>query len=109
MIADDIIKEVAKRTEFGALDIRKIFWCIVAVTVEELMRGGQVRIRAFGKFVTRRRPERVLKLPGRGEKGKKVVIPNRKVILFLMGKSLRRVINNGADASREYVEGEDCE
>ncbi len=61
---------------------------LLSLIVEEVRRGGEIKIRDFGKFYLKETSPRTARNPRTGEK---VRVPARKVFAFKPGKNIRIV------------------
>ena len=61
---------------------------LLSLIVEKVRRGGEIKIRDFGKFYLKETSPRTARNPRTGEK---VRVPTRKVFAFKPGKNIRIV------------------
>lgn len=84
---EKLIDELAKKTGFTKVDLRKVLDALLDIVTNELRDGGSVKIVGFGQFHTRTAKPRV----GRNiNKGENCEIPERIIPVFTPGEVLKR-------------------
>lgn len=87
MNKEQLIDELARKTGFTKVDLRKVFDALLEIITSELRSGGVVKVVGFGQFHTKRAKARV----GRNiNKGESCEIPERIIPVFTPGEVLKR-------------------
>lgn len=81
---------VSTKIGLSQRDARAIIDSIFEGITEGLAKGERLEIRGLGTFETRRRMQRTGRIITSGEK---VVVPPRRVPVFIPGKVLKRIVN----------------
>lgn len=86
MNKEQLVKEVARKTELSQATVRKCLDGIIEVVSDAVKKGEEVKILGFGTFKVVTRKER----KGIDPRTKKeIVIPAKKIVKFNPGKELR--------------------
>ena len=103
MTKSELIDDIALQTpEIQRRDVELVVNTILQTMSEALAQGRRIEIRGFGSFVPKRRRSRAARNPRTGEQ---VLVPEKYVPFFSVGKELRERINNGP--SRENLYGDE--
>lgn len=90
MNKSDVVEIVSRKTGLSQKDTRYVIGAILDSISEALIKGGRLEIRGLGTFEVKRRRSRM----GRNiSTGEKVPVPPRKVVVFIPGKVLKRLVN----------------
>lgn len=85
MNKEELVREVAKKTELTQGVVKKCLDGLIDVITESVKKGEEIRIVGFGTFRVVTRKERKGKNPRSGEE---ITIPAKKVVKFSPGKKL---------------------
>lgn len=88
MNKEEFVDELAKRTGFTKVDLRKIIGESIEIIYEELRSGGQIKIVGFGVLKTKVAKPRVARNPSANVQ---MLLPKRIVPTFIPGSGLKRV------------------
>lgn len=86
MNKEQLVKEVARKTELPQATVRKCLDGIIEVVSDAVKKGEEVKILGFGTFRVVTRKERKGVDP---RTKKEIVIPAKKIVKFNPGKELR--------------------
>ena len=104
MTRSDLVEELAAR--FAQLTHRDAELAVKAMLdamADALARGHRIEIRGFGSFSVNRRPPRTGRNP---RSGQSVLVPEKRVPHFKVGKALREAISpDAASAGAELQDG----
>jgi integration host factor subunit beta len=98
MTKADLINIVARRLEITQVQAGIIVEAALNSIINALRNGQEVEIRGFGSFRFRNRAPRKGRNPKTGEK---VDVPPKKIPYFKMGKELKALLNQIAEAQAE--------
>ena len=98
MNKEEFIGELANRTGFTKVDLRKIVGESIKIIYEELSSGGYLKIVGFGVLKTRVAQTRVGRNPSANAK---VLIPERTIPAFIPGSELKKVCEQIEAGSRK--------
>ena len=85
MKKSDLIHLAAEKTGLSQLEVRKCLDVILGAIGEELKNGGDVVITDFGRFYTKKLPQRMVKLPN----GQSSVVLERENVKFKAFQNIR--------------------
>ena len=95
MNRSDLVKLLAQRfTHLTHHDVELAVDAILGAMNEELARGHRIEVRGFGSFKVVHRASRVGRNPRTGDP---VLIPQKRVPMFKVGKSLRAALDTAVD------------
>ena len=104
MTRSDLVEELAAR--FAQLTHRDAELAVKAMLdamADALVRGHRIEIRGFGSFSINRRPPRTGRNP---RSGQSVLVPEKRVPHFKVGKALREAVSPGpADDAADLQTG----
>ncbi len=92
MVKRDLVTQIAKDTGHCQRDVTQIVQMFLDGVSDELVAGGTLEFRNFGIFEVVTRKARVGRNPRKADV--EIKIPERKVIKFRAGKSLKDRIQN---------------
>jgi integration host factor subunit beta len=90
MTKSELIEEVAKRTKITKSRAEAVVNCVFESMAAALERGEGVEIRGLGSFTIRQRDGYRGRNPQTGEA---VVVPEKRVPWFTVGKELRQLVS----------------
>ncbi len=85
----ELIARISERTGVKKKEVGRVIDSFIENVIEEVGKGGEVRIIPFGIFRVVERKERRGRNPKTGEEMK---IPSKKVVKFIVGKRLKEVV-----------------
>lgn len=94
MYTTELTKEVAARTGLTQVYAGKAVKAVFETIVDELVKGGEVRIHNFGAFSVQHKNERTGRDPRSGEK---ITIAARDSIKFSASKPAKEAVNHKAE------------
>lgn len=89
MNKSDLIDSIAELSGLGKKDSEKALNAVLESFVSSLSKGEEISLANFGSFKVKKRASRKGRNPQTGEE---LTIPERNVIVFSAGKSLRESI-----------------
>jgi integration host factor subunit beta len=90
MTKSDIVAKVAKLADLSKKDTERLVEMVFEEIISALNNNDKVELRGFGSFRTRIRRARRGRNPKTGEK---IDVPAKKVVYFLPGKDLKKLLN----------------
>ena len=102
MTRSDLVEELAAR--FAQLTHRDAELAVKAMLdamADALVRGHRIEIRGFGSFSINRRPPRTGRNP---RSGQSVLVPEKRVPHFKVGKALREAVSPGPASTGAKVQ-----
>lgn len=85
MKKSDLIQLAAEKTRLSQQEVRNCLDVILGAIGEELKKGGEVIITDFGRFYTKKMPQRTVKLPN----GQSSVVLERENVKFRAFQNIR--------------------
>ena len=86
----ELVKEVAEKTELTQKDVTMVLDAVISAITGQLIKGEEVSIAGFGKFVVRKRAARTSINPRTKQE---VSVPASNAPAFRPGKALKDAIN----------------
>jgi len=86
----ELIKEVAGATKMTIKDVTGIVDASVALITKGLVKGDEIAIAGFGKFVSKKRAARISINPRTKQK---INVPASKTVGFKVSKALKDAVN----------------
>ena len=83
MTRKEIVKRVTQRTGMPYIRAKVVVEETLNAITDQIVENGRLELRNFGVFEVQTRRERVARNPRTGEK---VIVPERKVVVFKPGK-----------------------
>jgi len=83
MTRKEIVKKVTLRTGMPYIRAKVVVEETLNAIIDQIVEDGRLELRNFGVFEVQTRKERVARNPRTGEK---VIVPERKVVVFKPGK-----------------------
>lgn len=90
MTKRDLVVRIARKANMKQSDVMDVVQLALDTITEELAAGRNIEFRNFGVFEVMRRKERVGRNPNEPEK--EVKIPERAVVKFKPGKTMRKLV-----------------
>ena len=101
LIKSELIKKIAqKNPHLFEKDCDRLITIIFNEITQSLAEGKRCEFRGMGAFSVSHRRERVGRNPRTGES---VIVPEKKIPKFKMGKELREKLNNKAKSETEQT------
>jgi len=91
MKKDELGRLVASRINLNKKEAKEVVEVILKSIKEGLSKGNRLEIRGLGTFIVKDRAPRKGRIISTG---KTVSIPARKVVVFIPGKILKKMVNN---------------
>ncbi|MBI3038192.1 HU family DNA-binding protein [bacterium] len=88
----EIIKVIAKKANLTNVESEAVIKAFFQAVKESLKKGEKVLLVGFGSFATVKRAARTGVNP---QNKKKIQIPAKKVVKFVVGKELKELVNKG--------------
>lgn len=90
MTKRDLVMRISKETGMIQKDVATVLQKTLDYIIESLARGENVEFRNFGVFEVQERKSRIGRNPNKPDNV--VIIPNRKVVKFKMGRVMKAKI-----------------
>jgi len=90
MDKSELVKAVAKKNTVSSVDTQKVLDSLLEVITEEMIAGGEVNFRGFGKFMSVKQAARTARNPKTGEA---VEVSAKQVMRFKPALVQKRLVN----------------